>query len=722
MAGLRKILNVEKTLFQSGSSEPSDREPSAPSNAPLSNRMSPTERSSGNSLHISALPRLPRMDNQTFQGIEKQFEELHDQFQKRSSRSLSSKRYMYTETKPSPQRTKRHVDVLEAIFCAHRHHVTTPVTPTSLYNEDIADRNLQASVRANSSPYSRIVSAIYQEDVADRNIRINGCNISNGAVARYNMRLRKMRGREGQAPLRSKSQMANRSDPYMENRSALRVISSDQDLRTMPSRTEGQTHLEPPRHQHPSLRSQVSAPTLSSEPCHNRPFPTLAQKEDAGPTVTAKADHQAAPSSKKDVPQVNGKDSGDPVTSRLLAQNARKSCSKRNIHALSINTKLAAPRKNYIKVSPRPAELQVPTPRREPTASLAEIVNSPMSVSTPVHRSPMQQRYNVEEIMNLFKQAYESTQAISQHPTFETLQEAIIREINSHDAFRQINSDNSTSNAPQLSPDLASDDCIEEPDTYDVISRSSSRRSLSRHKHQSRHRGRSSVRGNRPVSDIPGRELSFPAIKGLENEDSYVETVKRRRRHTYAQPPSVDIVQNYRSEHPQHEEPRGRTTSKRHSDILSSRRSISTRPQSSHSFFAKAVSAIFDPSPEPSKRSHSRLSLRSSSRAKLTTKPTGVSSEDQCPQQQPPHQRPPEIHVNKVSENNVCQEESAATVVKTAPAPQPAAPQNSNNKNNHHHNNINNRPKKPVWSTTPIPAAGRQKIPMRISSIPKGHV
>jgi hypothetical protein len=41
-------------------------------------------------------------------------------------------------------------------------------------------------------------------------------------------------------------------------------------------------------------------------------------------------------------------------------------------------------------------------------------------------------------MMDFFKHAYMSTQAMSSHPTYESLQDAIVREINSHDAFKSV--------------------------------------------------------------------------------------------------------------------------------------------------------------------------------------------------------------------------------------------------------------------------------------------
>ena len=712
MAGQRKILHTEKTSFQTSSLE-DDYEPS-------SGEFSPTGTLSADSRSPNGtLPRLPPMDNQTFLGIERQFEEFHDQIQTRTSRSLSAKRYKYIETKVPPLRKKRHVDVLQAIFSAHRSEVSTPVTPTSLYNEDIADRNMRAR---SSNPYARIVSALYQEDVADRNIRVNGCNISSGAVSRYNMRLRKMRSGEGRTVPRSKSQLAGQFDSYAENGTPLRFIASDQDLRDGPGLEGRKVYLRVEGANCTKLRPQSSAPLLSttSEDSPDKPLPALprsCEESDAhvmSTTRTKPTETEEKPlPKKKDVQPANSPPSKQP-TNRLLPPNTARS-STRNIHNLSINTKLAAPRKNFVRVRPRPAELQVPTPRREPGASLAEIVNSPVSVATPARESPIPpSNYSVEEIMDLFKQAYQTTENINTHPTFESLQDAIVREINSHDAFRQIHSESSTLNAPGLSPDLPSNEFIAPREDHSGVSRSSSRRSLSRHKY--RHGVRRSQRRN---SDVQGRELSVAALKGMESEGIY----SKKRRHTCAQPPSFELGRNYRrAVNEQQEEPRGRSSRKRHSDMLYSGRSPSGRPLSSHSLFSKAVAAIFEPGPEPSTstsgRSRSRISLRSSSRVKNPTKQRSgdVTGEDGVRQQQP-SQPPPEIQVDHVSANNrkahlpgtfrvFPASTPVSPVTKHCPHPAPLVPHKK-------------KPKQTVWSTSPIPSTGRRRIPLRSTSIKK---
>ena len=713
MAGLRKILHTERTSFQPTHVEDDD--------TLSSGGFSPTRTLSLDCRSPNGtLPRLPHMDNQTFLGIERQFEEFHEQFQTRTSRSLSAKRYKYIEAKAPLLRTKRHVDVLQAIFSAHRSQEPTPLTPTSLYNEDIADRNMQAR---SSNPYTRIISAIYQEDVADRNIRVNGCNILNGAVSRYNMRLRKMRSRDGRPVPRSKSQVAGRSDLYAETNTQLRCISSDQDLRDGPSMGERKAHLTVDERSCTYLRPRSSAPSLStkSEDSHDKSLPEpprpceeldVHAKSEIRTKSTA-TDEKSLPKKKKLQPANNPPGQS---TNRLMAPKPARS-STRNIHNLSINTKLAAPRKNFVKVGPRPAELQVPTPKIAPSASLDEIVNSPVSVATSARGSPAPpSNYNVEEIMDLFKQAYQTTENINPHPTFESLQDAIVREINSHDAFRQIHSDNSTLNAPGLSPDLPSDEYVVKREDYAVMSRSSSRRSLSKHRY--RHT-KASPHSHRRNSDFQGRELSVAALKGMENEGIYA----KRRRHTCAQPPSFELGQNYRSKQDeQQEELRGRSSRKRHSEVLYSGRSLSSRPLSSHSIFSKAVSAIFEPAPEPSTSTTGRSrphisSRRSSSRVKMLAKPRpgDVAKESGISQQ--PAKPPPEIQVDHVSDNQG-QVRSPRTF-RVFPASTPVSPVTKQSPAPAPLNLQKNKTKRAVWTTSPIPSAGKKKIPFRSSSIKK---
>lgn len=240
MAGLKKLFTVERTLFQANSTESPDPEEYAPEEYALpSSGISPIPDLNENSPDTRP-PRLPHKNHQAFRGIERQFEELHDEIQSGPPRPPSSNLYTQIDAKPSPLRTKRHVDVLEAIFSAHRYRVSCPVSPTTLYNEDIAERNLKArSSKASTSQCSRI----YQEDVADRNMRVNGSMmLSSSHEELYARAFAKKRGHK--TITRSKSSIGNHRDSNDEdNKAALRIIASDQDLR---------------KHQYPSIDSHLS--------------------------------------------------------------------------------------------------------------------------------------------------------------------------------------------------------------------------------------------------------------------------------------------------------------------------------------------------------------------------------------------------------------------------------------------------------------------------------
>jgi hypothetical protein len=77
-------------------------------------------------------------------------------------------------------------------------------------------------------------------------------------------------------------------------------------------------------------------------------------------------------------------------------------------------------------------------------------------------------------MMDLFNKAYMSSQAVSPHPTYETLQDAIVREINSHEAFRNVP-------VPAAGPPFTPSACQEAFSSRDVgLNRSASVGSISK--------------------------------------------------------------------------------------------------------------------------------------------------------------------------------------------------------------------------------------------------
>ncbi|KAG5297877.1 hypothetical protein I7I48_07140 [Histoplasma ohiense] len=579
MAGLRKLFSIERTLFQSTNPELTESE----SNGPVSGTYSPflvLPRGSPE----AKLPRLPQMQNQTFYGIERQFEDLHDQFCCHQSLSLQNKRFRNAEPKSSPHQIRRHVDVIEAGFPAQHARVPTPISPASMYNEEIADRNIH-SKRSNkrSTKYANVLSAVYQEDVADRNILLAAGNTrtleirSRGGVSRCNLSNSRSASslsyyQESRPRLWSRTQALGHRTPSGETRTELRVISSDQDLRSHPpSHQPEDAGASPPRRigvrQYIALRLKNSSPALSSQGSENippRPAPQPQLKiykvppdrqpstRDAGESSRFNQSLVNPPKqldvkprnhdSKKATPKYPTVDDG---SNRLLSP-ASANLSRKNVRDLSINTKLAAPAKNFVKVPTQPPVLAPAGARREPNSSIAGIVNSPLPVATPSAVSPRTSSYNVEEIMSMFKHAYKSSQNTSSPPSFETLHDAIVREINSHEAFRQVASDIETMPFPEPSPVPIP---IKQSEINGHTRRKSSSKSLSGKEKQSlRLVGRNSFAKTRRNSYTSGKELSFPAIKGLEAgtepDSSHQE---RRRRHTYSQPlpPSVPVAPEF---------------------------------------------------------------------------------------------------------------------------------------------------------------------------------
>ncbi|KKZ60461.1 hypothetical protein EMCG_00748 [[Emmonsia] crescens] len=578
MVSLRKLFNVESTLFQSTSPELAESEPKGP----VSGTFSPCLVLPRGSPETN-LPRLQQMQNQTFYGIERQFEDLHDQFCCRPLPSMQNKRFKNPEPKPSPYQNRRHVDVVEAGFPARHARVPTPISPASMYNEEIADRNIhiQRPDKA-ATKYANVISAVYQEDVADRNILLGGGNTRThevgtcGAVSKCNLNNSRSASslsyyQESWPRVWSRTQSVGQRIPLEDRRAELRVISSDQDLRSHPPLYKPEdVGSSPPRRigvrQYIALRLKNSSLALSSKEPEDSP-PKPAPRPQLKIYKIA-PDHSPSARDAGKAPRLNQSSviplkhegvnpgnylaknatskllTGEGAPNRLLSPASANLSTRKNVRDLSINTKLAAPTKSFVKIPNQPVDMSGATVRREPNASIAEIVNSPLPVATPSVVSPRTPSYNVEEIMSMFKHAYMSSQTTSSHPTFETLQDAIVREINSHEAFRQVASELETMPFPETSPAPIPIKHSEELRGH-TRKKSSSKSILGKEKQALRLVSRSSFASKRRNSYTSGKELSFPAIKRLEAGSKPDHgPQERRRRHTYSQPlpPNVPVA------------------------------------------------------------------------------------------------------------------------------------------------------------------------------------
>ncbi|KAJ6102263.1 hypothetical protein N7486_004690 [Penicillium sp. IBT 16267x] len=394
-----------------------------------------------------------------FEQIEKQFEDLHQNLGPRPLSSQSSLAPNVPGRRLAPRASNsRHIDLMDALASSERYRQESspsPISPpASPYNEDVAERNMTRFLRIqhrSGLANCRILSALYQEDVADRNI------------AKYG------------APTRSLSALSSRSSPPAPGR--VRKMSpdaqkrnprkpnwtSDEDLRNQSSQDDAPSRASDSSNH---LRLQRSAPSLSAEaddsededsapPAIPRLGVPPAYKQGKRWSNTPLPDSPTLPPPLGDGDAV-GSDKGSkpktppPVlqppspTVRSSSLGVRSispppssgSTSRKNVRDLSINTQLAS--KGRPKIGHR--AIQPPTPstnnaKRAP--SIAEVMNSPLPVQTPTSATPSP-RFKVSEMMDLFNKAYMSTHALSSHPTYESLQDAIVREINSHDAFKRV--------------------------------------------------------------------------------------------------------------------------------------------------------------------------------------------------------------------------------------------------------------------------------------------
>ncbi|KAL3467868.1 hypothetical protein BJX64DRAFT_124233 [Aspergillus heterothallicus] len=454
MVALRRLFHAEK----------------APSTPVSGNQELYTQSPSGRTTNSRNSPALS--ENEDFQNIERQFEVMHEQLK---TRPMSPASHVPPSRASSRRTTKnpRHVDLLDALFSSHRYQMQSagtlsPITP---YNEDVAERNMAPFLRARGgtsrNTYTRIISALYQEDVADRNI------------ARNRRRSRSL----SRSP--SRSRLATSHSYQLENQQRVGDAKAGPRARTKDSQLVNSISQEAFYSVPKSFRDQVvadsadsttsipsllrtqrSAPTVLSErtttsrgsasrtdthlgvpPAHkqgdtwsNTPLPDSPTL----PTVTSAQRRPNDSRRQQDSPEISAPSHslssmpGEPKRPKY----ERKGSSKKNVLDLSINTELAA-RGRPKKIVHR--AIQPPTPsshENKQNPSIAEVMNSPLPVATPTSTripSPLpSSNQKVAEIMDMFRKAYASSQAISPHPTFETLQDAIIREINSHEAFQRV--------------------------------------------------------------------------------------------------------------------------------------------------------------------------------------------------------------------------------------------------------------------------------------------
>lgn len=485
-----------------------------------------------------------------FDQIDKQFEDLHHHMG--GERPLSSQ----SELPPSvpfsvgvPRSSNsRHIDLMDALYTSERNQAPSPTPispPSSPYNEDVAERNMTRFLRIQyrkGFASSRILSALYQEDVADRNIaKYGGQTRSTSALSSHSSPPAPGR-RRGLSPMGSDGKRRDSRNLNLKKGSWM----SDGDLRhrSTPDRSSGSSSRA--SHASTLIRLQRSTPTLSPDETDSTgdDAPAAVQRLGVPPAYKQGKRWSSTPlpdSPTLPFPMSNGPMSSSvadstrelqpptttvrssSLTPRSLSPPPSGSSSRKNVRDLSINTQLASSGRQ--KISHR--AIQPPTPsnyemKRAP--SIAEVMNSPLPAPTP---SPGQSspRFKVSEMMDLFKQAYISTQAFSSHPTYESLQDAIVREINSHDAFKSVP-------VPAAGPPFTPSD----QDRFNHstnLNRSSSTGSLSKiirkssfRKHKRNSDSRQSISTSVPSKGFLRRVSSSPA----------------RRRHTDAPLPSPEML------------------------------------------------------------------------------------------------------------------------------------------------------------------------------------
>ena len=463
------------------------------------------------------------------------------------------------ESRTSSRLTNRsgHIDLVDALFTSHRYQMENARTmsPTTPYNEDIAERNMARFFRLRSKGQltSRLISALCQEDVADRNISqsLKGSRsfhrpTSRTSATQTSPTLRRARRRDLAGHPQTKADPKPGRPAVLEG---LRSVSHSQLDHAVAAREQWR-----PR---PRLRSQRSAPDLSrarqsrdqtteqkvaSSVAHLNVPPIYKQGKRMSntplpdsPTIPIPPPRQEkATTEKKPRPKTPPSRCSSLKSNSSSPSASSMSSGRKNVRDLSINTDLARAKPTR-KISHR--AIQPPTPSNADTRqnpSIAEVMNSPLPPEVPASISPVPiSSEKIAEIMNMFHQAYASTKALTQHPTFETLQDAIIREINSHEAFQKVP-------VPDPGPPFIPSSTQDSVDRTSNSSRSSGAplaRSLSAKESQLTRLMRRGPRHSR--SSESNKSLSstvFPI--GFEKRTKSRQGSGHRRRHTDAPPPS----------------------------------------------------------------------------------------------------------------------------------------------------------------------------------------
>ncbi|PYH86002.1 hypothetical protein BO82DRAFT_361388 [Aspergillus uvarum CBS 121591] len=350
---------------------------------------------------------------------------------------------------PRPDKAPRHVDLLDALFTSHRYHIQCPtsLSPITPYNEDIAERNMAYFLKGTFLPkvvYPRPTSL--QGDVANlprstitrpksaQGLPLRPTHPSGETSTKERPRLRAREGRvAASATYRSCARpapCAHDGDPEssMEMSSQKSSLRSQRSAPNLVAERPTTSDTEPPT---PS-NGYLGVPPAYKQ---GRRWSTTPLPD--SPTIPLSISHDQSVSEDESINDTTGVTQTPKNHSQAASSRAS---SKKNVRDLSINTELAARRNPTSKATHRAT--QPPTPNTTESAqhlSIAEVMNSPLPVVSPTTVSPLlPATEKVAEIMDMFRQAYTSSPAMTPHATFETLQDAIIREINSHDAFKRL--------------------------------------------------------------------------------------------------------------------------------------------------------------------------------------------------------------------------------------------------------------------------------------------
>lgn len=358
---------------------------------------------------------------------------------------------------------RRHVDLLEALFSSHRYRMQTKaLSPTLPYNEDIAERNIKGLGRklVKANTYAHSASSAFHENVAERNTTSGRSSASSWRRVSNRSSLVTAAGSGDSWPSTIEDSKPSPSSHKLtgdKGDDVGKLASKSQgDLRSIFG-PQGPSFPPGPLQSHPVIHARRSSPTLLA--CETG-MPKEAMANAAGrhlglppayrrretplpdsPTLPIQLNHGQDPNGNeiipRDIPYLSIRDSKMATSSASSVVSSRSAGKKAK--EPPVNAELTHMGKETTKFALRPIPPPTQADSERHNLSIAEVVNNPSQLPrSPSHSHVPDSICRIEKNIHSIKQPFVSIQTAESEASIESLEDTIVREINSHEAFQRV--------------------------------------------------------------------------------------------------------------------------------------------------------------------------------------------------------------------------------------------------------------------------------------------